>query len=116
MTASALPADRQRCLDNGMDAHVPKPLDLPQLFATLARWIGPPLVAVRPSTPCGAGPIPPRGEAMLTAAGASASGIAAASPAPAGRRAGQGTGQGTGLPDELPGIDLADALNRWDGD
>ncbi|KAA0581685.1 response regulator [Azospirillum sp. Sh1] len=108
MTASALPADRQRCLDNGMDAHVPKPLDLPQLFATLARWIGPPLVAVRPSTPCGAGPIPPRGEAMLTAAGASASGIAAASPARA--------GQGTGLPDELPGIDLADALNRLDGD
>ncbi|WP_434614842.1 response regulator [Azospirillum sp. B2RO_4] len=108
MTASALPADRQRCLDNGMDAHVPKPLDLPQLFATLARWIGPPLVAVRPSTPCGAGPIPPRGEAMLMAAGTSASGIAAASPAPAGR--------GANLPDELPGIDLADALNRLDGD
>ncbi len=112
MTASAQPADRQRCLDNGMDAHVPKPLDLPQLFATLARWIGPPLVAVRPSTPCGAGPIPPRGIAMLTAAGASASGIAAASPAPAGRRA----GRGANLPDELPGIDLADALNRLDGD
>ncbi|PWC58887.1 histidine kinase [Azospirillum sp. TSH7] len=116
MTASALPADRQRCLDNGIDAHVPKPLDLPQLFATLARWIGPPLVAVRPSTPCGAGPIPPRGEAMLTAAGASASGLAATSPAPAGRPTGQGAGQGTNLPDELPGIDLADALNRLDGD
>ena len=112
MTASALPADRQRCLDNGMDAHVPKPLDLPQLFATLARWIGPPLVAVRPCAPCGAGPVPPQGEAMLTAAGASASGIAAASPPPARGRA----GQGTNLPAELPGIDLADALNRLDGD
>ncbi|SMF82752.1 PAS domain S-box-containing protein [Azospirillum oryzae] len=116
MTASALPADRQRCLDNGMDAHVPKPLDLSQLFTTLARWIGPPLVAVRPCAPCGAGPIPPRGKAMLTAAGASASGIAAASPAPAGRGTGKGTGHGITLPDELPGIDLADALNRLDGD
>ncbi|KAA0598036.1 response regulator [Azospirillum lipoferum] len=101
MTASALPEDRQRCLDNGMDAHVPKPLDLPQLFATLARWIGPPLVAVRPCAPCGAGPIPPRGEAMLTAA--------AAPPVPLSRPAGL-------LPDRLPGIDLVDALNRLDGD
>jgi HPt (histidine-containing phosphotransfer) domain-containing protein len=53
---------------------------------------------------------------MLTAAGASASGLAAASPVPAGRPTGQGAGQGTNLPDELPGIDLADALNRLDGD
>jgi PAS domain S-box-containing protein len=99
MTASALPEDRQRCLDNGMDAHVPKPLDLPQLFATLARWIGPPLVAVRPCAPCGAGPIPLRGEAVLTAA---------APPVPLSRPA--------GLPAKLPGIDLVDALNRLDGD
>ncbi|MBY6260475.1 response regulator [Azospirillum sp. 412522] len=95
MTAGALPADRQRCLDNGMDAHVPKPLDLPHLFATLARWIGPPLVAVRSCAPCGADPVPPRGEAMLTTAST------AAPPA---------------LPDHLPGIDVADALTRLDGD
>ncbi|PWC82768.1 histidine kinase [Azospirillum sp. TSH100] len=103
MTASALPEDRQRCLDNGMDDHVPKPLDLPRLFATLARWIGPPLVAVRPCAPCGAGPIPPQGEAMLTAA---------APLLPLSRPA----GPSDDLPHHLPGIDLADALNRLDGD
>ncbi|WP_395459175.1 response regulator [Azospirillum melinis] len=104
MTASALPEDRQRCLDNGMDAHVPKPLDLPQLFATLARWIGPPLVAVRPCAPCGAGPVPLHGDAMLTRA--------ATPPMPVGRPA----GPLADLPDGLPGIDLADALNRLGGD
>ncbi|WP_377808704.1 response regulator [Azospirillum sp. A29] len=104
MTASALPEDRQRCLDNGMDAHVPKPLDLPQLFATLARWIGPPLVAVRPCAPCGAGPVPLHGDTMLTRA--------AAPPMPVGRPA----GPLADLPDGLPGIDLADALNRLGGD
>ncbi|WP_376957231.1 response regulator [Azospirillum sp. A26] len=104
MTASALPEDRQRCLDNGMDAHVPKPLDLPQLFATLARWIGPPLVAVRPCAPCGAGPVPLHGDAMLTRA--------PAPPMPVGRPA----GPLADLPDGLPGIDLADALNRLGGD
>ena len=107
MTASALPADRQRCLDNGMDAHVPKPLDLPQLFATLARWIGPPLVAIRPCTPCAPGPIPSRGQAMLTAA---ASRGIAMPPVPVSDRS---TGD---LPSDLPGIDLADALNRLGGD
>ncbi|PWC75742.1 response regulator [Azospirillum sp. TSH64] len=100
MTASALPEDRQRCLDNGMDAHVPKPLDLPQLFATLARWIGPPLVAVRPCAPCGAAPVPLQGDAMLTRA------------MPIGRPA----GPLADLPDGLPGIDIADALNRLGGD
>ncbi|MBP2304970.1 response regulator [Azospirillum melinis] len=104
MTASALPEDRQRCLDNGMDAHVPKPLDLPQLFATLARWIGPPLVAVRPCAPCDAGPVPLHGDAMLTRL--------PAPPMPVGRPA----GPLADLPDGLPGIDLADALNRLGGD
>ena len=107
MTASALPADRQRCLDNGMDAHVPKPLDLPQLFATLARWIGPPLVAIRPCTPCAAGPIPSRGQTMLTAA--ASPGIAMPPVAVSDRWAGD-------LPSDLPGIDLADALNRLGDD
>ena len=107
MTASALPADRQRCLDNGMDAHVPKPLDLPQLFATLARWIGPPLVAIRPCTPCAPGPVPSRGQAMLTAAAPSR--IAMPPVAVSDRPAGD-------LPGDLPGIDLADALDRLSGD
>ena len=48
MTASALPVDRQRCLDHGMNDHVPKPFDVVQLFAVLARWVGPPLPAAVP--------------------------------------------------------------------
>jgi len=112
MTASALPEDRQRCLDNGMDAHVPKPLDLPQLFATLARWIGPPLVAVRPCAPCGAGPAPLHGDAMLTRAAAPPMPIGPIGPIPVGRAG----GPRADLPDGLPGIDIADALNRLGGD
>ncbi|MCG5240147.1 response regulator [Azospirillum doebereinerae] len=85
MTASALPVDRQRCLDHGMNDHVPKPFDIAQLFEVLTRWIGPPLLAV---ARCGAAPVAP---------------VKAAARA-------------DGLPDRLPGIDLADALNRLDGD
>ncbi|CAO3407613.1 response regulator [Azospirillum largimobile] len=113
MTASALPADRQRCLDNGMDAHVPKPLDLPQLFATLARLIGPPLVAIRSGTPCAAGPIPSRGQAMPTVAAAHGAKPAYRTIAPPAAWSGQLHGQ---LPGDLPGLDLADALNRLGGD
>ena len=40
MTANALASDRQRCLDVGMDDHIPKPIDVAVLHATLARWLG----------------------------------------------------------------------------
>ncbi len=39
MTANALPADRERCLDAGMDDHLGKPLDPDLLWRTLARWL-----------------------------------------------------------------------------
>ena len=35
MTANAFSSDVQACLDAGMDAHVPKPLDLATLERTL---------------------------------------------------------------------------------
>ncbi|MBP2300230.1 response regulator [Azospirillum picis] len=107
MTASALPADRRRCLDNGMDDHIPKPLDLPQLFATLARWIGPP--PARPAS----GPAAPAGSLVA---------VPAAHPAAAIRHDGLNhgglnlDGVGRELPDMLPGIDMSDALGRLDGD
>jgi two-component system, sensor histidine kinase and response regulator len=88
MTASALPADRQRCLDQGMNDHVPKPFDIDQLFDVLTRWIGPPLVSAAGGEQGGAEGVP-----------VSSSGFAA-----------------NGLPDHLPGIDREDALNRLDGD
>ena len=42
MTANALAPDRQRCLDAGMNDHIPKPIDVSVLHATLARWLGAP--------------------------------------------------------------------------
>ncbi|MES2088414.1 MAG: response regulator, partial [Pseudomonadota bacterium] len=41
MTASAMASDRERVLSSGMNDHITKPLDLPQMFAIMARWIIP---------------------------------------------------------------------------
>ncbi|CAN1526374.1 Signal transduction response regulator, receiver domain [Methylophilaceae bacterium] len=39
MTANALPADRQRCMDVGMNDFIPKPIEPDLLWATLLKWI-----------------------------------------------------------------------------
>jgi two-component system, sensor histidine kinase and response regulator len=39
MTANALAADRENCLLAGMDDHIPKPINVPLLYATLAHWL-----------------------------------------------------------------------------
>ena len=41
MTANAMAGDRDRCLEAGMNDHVPKPIDPEQLWSTLTRWIKP---------------------------------------------------------------------------
>jgi CheY-like chemotaxis protein len=41
MTANALPEDRQRCLDAGMNDYIAKPINFKQMFALLAKWITP---------------------------------------------------------------------------
>ncbi|MFY9479766.1 MAG: response regulator [Aquabacterium sp.] len=41
MTASAMASDRERVLACGMNDHIPKPLELPQMFAIMGRWITP---------------------------------------------------------------------------
>jgi signal transduction histidine kinase/CheY-like chemotaxis protein/HPt (histidine-containing phosphotransfer) domain-containing protein len=41
VTASAMKTDRERCLAVGMDDHLAKPVRLPLLAETLARWVRP---------------------------------------------------------------------------
>jgi PAS domain S-box-containing protein len=41
MTASALPGDRERCLEAGMDDFIAKPVSIGTLGATLRRWVAP---------------------------------------------------------------------------
>lgn len=41
MTANALVGDRDKVLAAGMNDHVAKPINVNELFATLARWIHP---------------------------------------------------------------------------
>ena len=54
MTANALAGDREAILAAGMNDHIPKPIDVDLMFATLARWITP-----RPGAGgAGAAPVP----------------------------------------------------------
>ena len=39
MTASALVTDREQALSAGMNDHVPKPLDVQQMFTVIERWV-----------------------------------------------------------------------------
>ena len=52
MTANAMSSDIERCRAAGMQDHIAKPIDVRQLFATLARWLpdgrAAPLVATQP--------------------------------------------------------------------
>ena len=41
MTASAMTRDHELCLQAGMNDQVTKPIDVPQLFATLRKWVSP---------------------------------------------------------------------------
>ena len=41
MTAAAMAADRDRCLEAGMNDHITKPIDPDQLLGALVRWLKP---------------------------------------------------------------------------
>ncbi|GAA5184023.1 hypothetical protein GCM10025771_37090 [Niveibacterium umoris] len=41
MTANAMQGDRERCLEAGMNDHVPKPIEPDTLWAALLKWIPP---------------------------------------------------------------------------
>ncbi|CAH0525356.1 response regulator [Vibrio hippocampi] len=39
MTANAMAGDKERCIEAGMNDHLPKPIDPQQVYRTLAQWI-----------------------------------------------------------------------------
>ena len=41
MTAFAMKGDRERCIEAGMNDHIPKPIDPDDLFGKLLQWIPP---------------------------------------------------------------------------
>ncbi|WP_374604823.1 PAS domain S-box protein [Niveibacterium sp.] len=41
MTANAMQADRERCIEAGMNDHIAKPIEPDALWATLIKWISP---------------------------------------------------------------------------
>jgi PAS domain S-box-containing protein len=51
MTANVMPADREQALNAGMNDYIPKPIDIHELFAKLARWTGIDDAPIPASTP-----------------------------------------------------------------
>ncbi|MDK9719514.1 MAG: response regulator, partial [Trichlorobacter sp.] len=41
MTANAMAGDREKALESGMSDHIAKPLNVEEMFATIARWVKP---------------------------------------------------------------------------
>jgi two-component system sensor histidine kinase/response regulator len=41
MTANAMAGDKEKCIEAGMNDHIAKPIDVSQLFMTLAQWVTP---------------------------------------------------------------------------
>jgi len=56
MTANAMEADRQRCLEAGMNDHLAKPIVPERLWATLQRWIVPATASTALQATVGAAP------------------------------------------------------------
>ncbi|SPF05638.1 hybrid sensor histidine kinase/response regulator [Streptomyces sp. MA5143a] len=52
MTAAAMPDDRVRCIEAGMDDHLTKPVDWTQVLARIAVWVAaePPVESAPPTT------------------------------------------------------------------
>jgi two-component system, sensor histidine kinase and response regulator len=90
MTANAMVGDKEKCLAAGMNDFIAKPIDVAQLFTTLARW-------VKPRHPAPAAPQPLQEVAQEAA-----------------QEAGQGAGQERPLP-AIAGLKMEAALQRVGG-
>jgi len=74
MTANAMAGDKEKALEAGMNDHVPKPIDVAQLFSCLATWIKPGVRGFEPkvgdtSKPLEAAPAPPKDQLPETIEG-----------------------------------------------
>jgi polar amino acid transport system substrate-binding protein len=48
MTANAMASDRDKALDAGMNDYIAKPINIENMFSTMAKWITPAVVATEP--------------------------------------------------------------------
>ena len=91
MTAHAMTGDQEKSVATGMNDHINKPIDPPQLFATLSRWIS----AASDSA---------RADMTMTVTGKDViKSEAEPAPTPSGEPP---------FPDSLQGFDLSEGLNR----
>jgi len=89
MTAHAMAGDEEKSLQAGMNGHVTKPIDPDQLFGALQKWI------------------PPADKRALTRKAEVSAAKEAETKTP--------PGAALELPDSLPGFDLAEGLQRLQG-
>ena len=101
MTANAMAGDKDRCVECGMNDHIAKPIDVAQLFMTLAKWVKPKAIAPQPLVAGLAASAP---ASVLAAVSAPAPTAAAVPSVP----------RSDGMPD-IGGLDLDGALNRMGG-
>ena len=45
MTANAMAGDREKVIEAGMNDHIAKPLNVAEMYATIAKWVKPAVVA-----------------------------------------------------------------------
>jgi two-component system, sensor histidine kinase and response regulator len=95
MTAHAMTGDHEKSIAAGMNDHATKPIDPAQLLATLAKWL-----VARETTP--SGEKQPAAVAEKAAGEASGDSVATSPVEPA-------------FPETLPGFDLAEGLQRLQG-
>ena len=70
LTANAMASDREAVLAAGMNDHIPKPLRIGELFATLARWVSPAAPAASRGAASAARPSAVQGDDLTALAGA----------------------------------------------